>query len=353
MQDLLESSIFPVGTKIITSKKFKHSSMGPFSVGFVSYIESYDRHYPNVIMLRIIIIRKGKRGKQRLSSIPVLTNIFSVEDMTDKSIAHVHRRMGYRDGAFICFEKMPVSYTNIFDMAPIEFLGWGSAYIRSLAHLYDAGRIEKHWPERASNPINRMNNASSKFVKDPEATIEAYSTKDFRGNFVELIRKMESSINRAVLVEGRINVKRELGAMSYLLYNNILNKHELYDMDILINTYNEYSERLIKLNETVTRLDKNRNVNYFDWIAKRGKKHNTTTKKKQPVKEYGPPIGVGDLIKKLKKYVQREIPVNHFEDIIFPSVSVAHKLEVKGEAKKQATGNIYYRYSGGSTTSTQ
>lgn len=75
---LLETNICNCGTSFKVDEVIKDKTFQPGSKGFLSYIMGPDCNCPNVVFYKVVTIRRGKGGKQRLNENMILVPIFNL-----------------------------------------------------------------------------------------------------------------------------------------------------------------------------------------------------------------------------------------------------------------------------------
>lgn len=294
----LNSCIFPVGAKIIISPMIKSKIYPPFSVGFVGGLSGRFGHIPNVVILNVSIIRKGKRGKQRIERGFLTTQIFDVEAKRKKITQSEFK--GY---PFVHILNTNDVNSNVMDMNPLEFLGWGMAHYTYIIALYEGAANGGKWPQHADHPVNLISSTENRFYDDPAGTLQRYTSKEFRINFVHELRKMEISAARSVL-DYKLKLRlAELKAAAYLLYDNIKEKNKLYDEKLVTRNYEYYRNRYAEFRESV-----------FDTETSRYKL--LTTKKKTPT-PVSSTATAQDLNKYFEAWITKHANQPDFQGIIF------------------------------------
>lgn len=238
----LDSCVFPVGTEFIVSPLIKSGVFPPFSAGFIGNFNGQFKNSPNVIILNATLIRKGKRGKQRIENILLTTQVFDIE--IERKGLKLDEFKGY---PFVHITNAENTYSNVMDMEPLEFLGWGTAHLTYLAELYKDADVAKRWPRGNVSPINIMMNMGDRFYNDPAGALNLYAAEDFRTNFTQELRMMETSVAKTVLQYKLTLSAAELKAAAYLLWDNLREEDKLYDKVTVANNYNFYRQKHITL----------------------------------------------------------------------------------------------------------
>lgn len=250
----LDSCVFSTGTRIVVSPMIKNSTCPPFSLGFVAYSNTQFKHSPNIVVLDVSMVRKGKRGKQRIEKYILATQIFDIE-MERKKI----RQSEFRGYPFVHILNTHSTHPNVLDISPLEFLGWGMAHYIYIANLY-TGEVaaNRSWPSNADHPINLISNVDNRFYDHPIDTLQRYTNKEFRTEFVHELRKMEASVIGSALSYKLRSCFIELQAAAYLIYDNLKEKNELYDKTLITENYDYYREEYVRLCRFISKIEKSR-----------------------------------------------------------------------------------------------
>lgn len=300
----LDSGVFPVGTKITVSPAVKSSTYPPSSTGFVGSFSGQFNHSPNVAILNTSIIRKGKRGKQRIEIVHLAVHIFDIE-MERKKIESNEFR-GY---IFVHMANTGNAYSSVMDMEPLEFLGWGTAHHTYIFDMYKEANVTGKWPKDRHNPVNIMGAMSSKFHNNPANALQTYADEAFRGDFVRTLRKMEASVAKTAMQYKLRTCSAELKAAAYLLWDNLTEKSELYDEKIVVDNYDLYRERY----QVLRSLESNVNAARYKLSVKAGGEARQISK---PI-----PLPVArsadSLVKILKVLANKGVNQPNFQGVIF------------------------------------
>jgi hypothetical protein len=190
--EILNSQIFPAGTKFVVTDETTDSTYGPGTTGFVSFVRGFDQDYPNVAFLEVSVIRRGKKGKDRLEFAQISTPIFKADK---KEVFPDEKRKN-----FIHIDIDKDAYTPVAKMGAMDFLGWSTAYVKWLHKLSQMASI-KVWPGSSKNVLNRFKMLPDSFYEDPEVTIERFAEdEDVAAEFLNRARLMEATLTKCGLV---------------------------------------------------------------------------------------------------------------------------------------------------------
>lgn len=318
----LGSCVFPVGTEFVVSPLIKSGTFPPHSAGFIGNFNGQFKNSPNVVILNATLIRKGKRGKQRIENILLTTQVFDIE--IERKRLKLDEFKGY---PFVHIVSADNIYSNITDMEPLEFLGWGIAYITYLAELYRDADVAKRWPRGNDSPMNIMMNMSSRFYNNPADTLNLYAVEHFRTSFTQELRKMETSVAKAVLQYRLTLSAAELKAAAYLLWDNLKEENKLYDKMTIADNYNFYRQKYITLQRLIFKMDTFR---YESFINKKKESDlNYQINKPAPITKVARPHA---LIKLFTKWVKSGGGSPQFQRFIFHDDVKEAKVEATYEA---------------------
>ena len=161
----------------------------PGSIGFVCFNSNKDF---NLYSLDAIIIRRGKKGRNRVDCVRIKSPAFFSEE-TDVAIVN---------NSCNILRIIPESFENnhILAMSNIEYIGWAISMANFLAFIYSTYSSKTAWPD---GPINNLHNISSKELKllehEPDLFFEKYSTSKSRRTFIQAARRMYCSLMQSRL----------------------------------------------------------------------------------------------------------------------------------------------------------
>jgi len=253
---MIKSNLVVPGTKLLVTADTKYSSIPPHSSIYMSYLHSFDKHRPNYPTVDITVIRRGKRGKQRIENQVVHTLTFFTEK-EEKIVSGI-----FGTGHNINYIRAVTSYSNISNMNGIEFLGWASAYVRYLSKVHHNCDGAISWPASKQNPLNIcLHTVPLRFHEKPEETLELFgNNQEFRNLFMESARNFEASMFRSALTYRYGVAECELLAIanltrSYAIANK---KDKPYDVKELATLYDFHAKKFLKMQELAYRVDNKR-----------------------------------------------------------------------------------------------
>lgn len=111
--DLLETSICDPGTYFTIGDTIKDGTFVPGSAGFMSMTMGPERTCPNVMFYKTVVIRRGKRGKDRFEQVMLLAPIFKLPGVpTDFLIPDNEGRKYFVD---MSIRQDPVTLAHTFN----------------------------------------------------------------------------------------------------------------------------------------------------------------------------------------------------------------------------------------------
>jgi len=248
--EFLQSGILDFGTKFIISDRVKNSSYIPGSIGFVSYIKGLDGSYQNVIEINVVLIRKGKTGKERLEFSNIKIPIFTFDSNNFMKIMPTVKDR--RNFVYINEESM--GYTNLMQVSSLNFIGWASALAKKL-NVMSSLCTHSRWPSNKTNPINIMYELPICFNEDPNRSKELYGhSNKFRETFLRKAFNMYSSMIRMHLMLDMQRAACEVNAAEFLeftnkgkfLKGNIKNEYKFTDDNSLLERTTRYYKSIKK-----------------------------------------------------------------------------------------------------------
>ena len=259
--ELLQSGILNTGTKFTISDRVKNPTHIPGTVGFISYFGRLDDSYQNVINVTVVLIRKGKTGKDRIEFSRLEIPIFTFDSEAFSKIMPTTENR--KD--FVYIEEEGNQYENLMDVSPLDFAGWATAMASKLKQMSVKCKHSK-WPSENKNPINKILRLPDYFPEDPPVYLESHSNEEFRELFLGNARSMYSSMVKIHLDSDRSKVKCELNASEFLEFTNkgkflekknTKNEYKFTDDDALIERtikyYNTVKKDIDKLCKTKTK----------------------------------------------------------------------------------------------------
>lgn len=184
------NNILQPGTMFEVVKPTKDTTFGVGTLGVISYIEGYGQEFPNVVYYKIVTMRRGKTGKDRIALNQISTPVFT------PNCSNLKRILPDINNKYFVFIKPNYSLTgkSIFAFEDHQFLSWAYAYTRYLSKLYTLATKVDIWPQNSDHILNRIYRFETKFVKDQPDTIKTYTTQQFKEAAVSEIRYFESML---------------------------------------------------------------------------------------------------------------------------------------------------------------
>ena len=185
----LINNFFPPMSKIQITAPEKVGN----AIGFISYytLEANNLNYK----VHGIIIRKGKKGKDRLDTFAMKCSAYHTNDKQLESFIEEQSKEP------CIFEAMPMETKNVFKMSNIEFAGWAYAYANFLHFIrHNYGNLEI-WPKgghKAINKLLKVNNYQKLMDQDPGKFYFDFTETAVRIEFINNIISMEFSIIRCI-----------------------------------------------------------------------------------------------------------------------------------------------------------
>lgn len=235
MKEILQSCPSSPGARVIVTDKVKHRILMPGSKCFVARCSGNIGPSPNMVVMKLVTTKNGKRGRDRADQVGVVTTLFPVE--FEKRPLKSSR---YRETPVVELVRAPFDTADVLDLDPVEFIGWAFAYKIYIRDLYSEAGIPDRWPAGKNYPINAFNNISYRIAKMYQETIGLLGSPEFRLPFVEQLRILESGIAQYILGERAMRARKKLEAIAYLITTDEKYKKGFYDLTQLKGTYNHY-----------------------------------------------------------------------------------------------------------------
>lgn len=183
-------NILQPGTMFKIIKPTKDSSFGVETLGFISHVEGSSKNFPNVIYYNVVIIRRGRTGKVRLELKQISTPIFTPKC---KNIEYILPEIDYKNFVFID-PKYDLVGKSILKFKDQLFLGWVYAYEKYLYRLHTLTTKIRIWPDSGNHVLNTIDKLQNEFASDSQATVETYTTAEFRKIAINEIRHFETML---------------------------------------------------------------------------------------------------------------------------------------------------------------
>lgn len=240
MKEVLKSQLFHHGTKFIVTDDSEDGTYGPGTTGFISHVKGYDQDFPNVAYLIAAIIRRGKGGKARIDKAELSTPIFDIKNPTLKESMPDDKRRFY-----VHIEGNP-NIRHVNDMENIDFAGYAFAVALFLFKLGSRARHFKPWPQSNNNPLNVALHADDMWHESEEHTLQVMNSGNFRQDFMQRARMMEST-----LVKPSLSYMSRVAGLEEEAMKKIAKlgskKDPIVDKEILSNTIKEAIDRKSRL----------------------------------------------------------------------------------------------------------
>jgi len=211
----LVDSIFKPGTKFTIVDPTQTKALPPGSIGFIGSYSGQFRALPNITLVEAAIIRKGKRGKERLEQASFATSLFDIGPKINEP--------KFRGHHFAYIEPIENTYGSVLEMPTLDFFGWGLAYCNHLSGLFRD--MTNRWPKEKYNPVNVMkNNIPSRFRSDPASAEDNFHHVDYIGTLISELRRLEAlGLRAGAKWKCRITTAK-LKALLYLVWADILKR---------------------------------------------------------------------------------------------------------------------------------
>lgn len=211
---MMKHNLIETGRPFQVVEPTEDSTFGVGTTGFFSYVDKNDSSFINLAMVRTVIIRRGKGGKERMDIARMYFPIFPIEAkefqkaMPDKGVrkAYVHIEPGEKIG-------------DAMMLPDIEYLGWATASVRRLKHM--AEKCKHHqWPGSSKHIMNQFMRIHEYFEDDPSRIKERMASQEKRVELLDVLRSMASSMTRMVLHQSVYRADLLLSAAEFLEFTN-------------------------------------------------------------------------------------------------------------------------------------
>jgi hypothetical protein len=211
----LASQIFPTGTKFVVTDETKDTTFGPGTTGFVSYVKGRDQDFANVLHYRIVTIKRGKGGKERIELNDISTPVFELEGEKFHEMMPDAKRRYYVP---ISPEPLPAT---VLEMSDLDFLAYGFAYARWVRKLNTRSKHVNAWPNSTEDLLNVFVRMDDYFTEDPDLAKERYAAEPVRDQITRRMRIMESTLVKCSLSYMTKIAEIETGAVHNILSANL------------------------------------------------------------------------------------------------------------------------------------
>lgn len=239
--NLHNSMILNPGSKFIVNEKTVDSTFGPGTTGFISYVKGVDQDFSNVAYFEVIIIKRGKNGKDRLDVGEISVPIFDIDCESLNKVMPDEKRKYYVHIEPVKQEPS-VMYFN-----DLDFLAWALSYSKYVHKLNTKVRNVSVWPQSTDDMLNTIINMNEYYNDDPPFMLTNYASTQSRIDFLESVRKIEATLSKLAISYISKTSDLELNAIKYIYTNT----GEKFKSDIMVNTYNYFEER----KRTIQRID--------------------------------------------------------------------------------------------------
>lgn len=207
MNGIMKSCIHPPGTKFVVTDVIKTVGYPPYTTGFISSFYNDSPAATNVVNMSTIIVRKGKRGKNRLETATVKVITFDNDTIWNKKIA-IPRSL------IVNVETMEQPL-NILSMNKLDFIGWIMARIQHLKFLYKGYIGISKWKNTNTSISYSM------LLNRPNEAIGVCNDQ-FKETLLVDLRKVETAVASATLRNKIHVIKKELETIAYLIWMDMI-----------------------------------------------------------------------------------------------------------------------------------
>ncbi len=239
--DILVSHMYPAGTRFIVTSDVKGNLFTPSSIGFTSYMTEADFDYQNVVNMKVVMIRRGKGGQNRINLNDISIPVFTSDDMLKhENYLPVERRH------YSHIESMPFDEVDLLNVSPLDFLGWSCAYATYLRHLalnlsYPRGVSENAWPDGRHSVLRDVYLLSQRFDDNPKLFLKDYVEEAYRIAFISKARKLESTLIKCATSYRKSIMDATLNSAYFLKYTNE-EYYKVVDEKLVKNTIDFYEK---------------------------------------------------------------------------------------------------------------
>lgn len=138
----LINSILRPGTKFVVTPDSVDNCYGPGTTGFISFVKGRDNKFPNVVYYEVVIVRRGKTGKQRIEIGEISTPVFNIDQFPDAKVEMPEEKRKF----YVNIEKSDDACVT--EMMPINFLGWVASQCQYLTKLNSRVKQPEVWPKK-------------------------------------------------------------------------------------------------------------------------------------------------------------------------------------------------------------
>lgn len=240
MSEHLSSSILSTGNKFIVTDETNDNTFGSGTTGIISYVKGVDIKCPNVVYLCVVILKRGKHGKQRLDIGTISTPIFNFENMGSSKLMVDEKRKYY-----VYIEPKVSSVYTIYEMDDLDYLGWALSWTGYLYRLSQFTKPFYVWPSK-DTIVGKMVDVHLYWNGAPKETANVFCPNKKREDFIKQMRMLEATLTNCSLSYMSKVSNLEIDALNYLGENNY-GKTKIYDKKILNTTFDLFTKKYTNL----------------------------------------------------------------------------------------------------------
>jgi len=219
MEQLLECQVPKTGDKFVVTEEVKDTTFTPGTTAFMSYMREPDMDYQDVIRIKMVVVRRGKGGMERLNFNSALIPVFKDPKMLEHDdYLPVGRKY------YIHIEKEPKGSPDILKMEALDFLGWACARAINLKYITNSMAKKgapKLWPSSPSSALNAASRFCEYFENNKTSTITEFAdNQDFRELFVNELRVLEAASVKCGIIYHKQVVSAILNSARFMVYTN-------------------------------------------------------------------------------------------------------------------------------------
>ena len=207
------------GEKFVVNQDVKDTTFSPGSTAFMSYMTEPDVDYQDVARIKVVVVRRGKGGMDRVN-----LNNLHVPIFRDPRMMEHENYLPIGRKYYVHVDKERLSSANVLELDDIDFLGWACAkacYIYYLTTHFAKKNIPSLWPQSNKNPVVVASRFTEYFESDPGATVKNFSeNKDFREHFIAQMRTLESAGAKSGILYHKRVVAAILNSAKFMVYTN-------------------------------------------------------------------------------------------------------------------------------------
>lgn len=251
--EILQHCLFNTGVRFTVAPSVKETTFSPGSIAFMSYVKEPDNDYQNVAYITAVVVRRGKGGIQRIN-----VSGMSIPVFDDKRMLEHDNYLPLGRRYYVHVKKLPFDEKHLLDIDDLSFVGWACAQAKYLNHLVlnvTRPKAKKLWPGKNTNsPLAHASRFPDYFDAEKEEVFKKYATKEFRSEFINEARRMESYLAKCVLLHQKNIAAILLNSAHFMAYTNE-KYYEVTDKKLAKNTVDFYEEKykwLMKMSSVKT-----------------------------------------------------------------------------------------------------